>query len=685
MPLKRWIWPGETKQADELAAAGIQPLTARVLASRGIGSPNEARRFLSTEGELHDPFLMKGMEQAVALIEGALQEGKLIVIYGDYDCDGITSTVLLYRYLEEQGANVGYYIPDREEEGYGLNMEACETLHQNGAELVITVDNGISAAAEIDRLHELGIKVVVTDHHQPPEILPAADALIDPHCEDSGYPFRELCGVGVAFKLVCALEGDIEGVDTLARYADLAAIGTIADVVPLCGENRIIARAGLQKMEESENPGICALLAAAGLAEKALGAESVSFGLAPRLNAASRMGNCDDSVALMLCDDPQQAAVLAERVDAANRERKQLEGAIMADIARQVEEDPSLLRYRVLVLAGEGWHHGIVGIAASRMVERYGKPCLLIGTQGEEARGSARSVPGFSVIDAITRCKDCLIKFGGHPLAAGFSLKTSDVGRLRAALERAAAGMAPDMPIPQLPLDAALHPRELDIATIEQLSALEPFGAGNELPLFLLPGARIEEINAIGEGKHLKLRLRFGERSHYAVYFGMTVGRFPYRVGEAVDVAANLSVSEYLGQKRLSIKIRDLRPQGFDQEEYFADYCCCERLSRGEELTPEQAGRITPVREELALVYRAVQKRSGLPADGDQFYLSCCRGRLGCGKTRVALDVLLEAGLIASRDGQLQILPAEGKKDLMSTKILSRLHSVLSGNAVGIQ
>ncbi len=454
MPLKRWIWPGETKQADELAAAGIQPLTARVLASRGIGSPNEARRFLSTEGELHDPFLMKGMEQAVALIEGALQEGKLIVIYGDYDCDGITSTVLLYRYLEEQGANVGYYIPDREDEGYGLNMEACETLHQNGAELVITVDNGISAAAEIDRLHELGIKVVVTDHHQPPEILPAADALIDPHCEDSGYPFRELCGVGVAFKLVCALEGDIEGVDTLARYADLAAIGTIADVVPLCGENRIIARAGLQKMEESENPGICALLAAAGLAEKALGAESVSFGLAPRLNAASRMGNCDDSVALMLCDDPQQAAVLAERVDAANRERKQLEGAIMADIARQVEEDPSLLRYRVLVLAGEGWHHGIVGIAASRMVERYGKPCLLIGTQGEEARGSARSVPGFSVIDAITRCKDCLIKFGGHPLAAGFSLKTSDVGRLRAALERAAAGMAPDMPIPQLPLDA---------------------------------------------------------------------------------------------------------------------------------------------------------------------------------------------------------------------------------------
>lgn len=675
--MKYWELPEvSSEQAQALShESGLSPLLCKVLLSRGMGNPQEAAAFLGEGWSLHDPFLMRDMEKAVSLIEEAMAEGELIVIYGDYDCDGITSTVLLYRYLEERGARVAYYIPDREDEGYGLNLEACDALKNSGAGLVVTVDNGISASAEVDYLRKLGVTVVVTDHHQPHGELPAADAVLNPHREDCGYPFPDLAGVGVAFKLVCALEGDCEGVETLARYGDLVATGTVADVVPLKGENRIIVREGLRCLEETENPGLRALLEQAGIQEKPYTASSVAFGLAPRLNAASRMGSCEKSVDLMLCDDEAEAKRLAGEVDAANRERKSLEGGIMEDITRQIAEDPSLLKDRVLVLSGEGWHRGVIGIVASRVVERYGRPCLLVSTVGEEARASGRSVPGFSIIEAIHACAPLLQKYGGHTLAAGLSLRSADVPSLRRELNRWAAEHFAQMPVLALHLDAVLTAGELDILKLEELSRLEPFGAENGVPLFLLAGARIEEITSVGEGKHLRMKFSLGGRSLFAVYFGMTTGSFPYRAGELVDLAAQVEVSSYGGQKRISIKIKDIHPAGFNQERYFWDVQLCQRIEREEPISGEQAAEMVPSRDQVAWVYRTIRRERALPFDVEYLYLSQCREKLSFAQTQVALQVLLEAGLIGIQEGSLGILPAEQKVNLEETRLLCRLRA----------
>lgn len=678
--MKRWVLPENAnsslcnENARELArACGASELCCKILLARGIRTPQEALSFLGGGETLHDPFLLRDMEQAVAAIEQAMQDGRLIVIYGDYDCDGITSTVLLYRYFEEQGARVAYYIPDREDEGYGLNRGACDTLKASGAGLIVTVDNGVTAFDEIDYLHSLGIPVVVTDHHQPRGALPKAQAVVNPHRADDDYPFADLSGVGVAFKLVCALEGDTEGLDTLERYADLIGIGTIADVVPLTGENRTIVRAGLKKLEESDNCGLRALLTAAGLNGGGLRAESVSFGLAPRLNAASRMGQCDKSVELMLCDDDQAAAQIAREIDGYNHARKALEDQIKEDIAAQLAADPSLARDRVIVLAGEGWHRGVIGIVASRVMERYGRPCLLISTQGDDARGSARSVPGFSIIDAVCACAPLLTKFGGHTLAAGFSLRSQNIGAFRRALNEEAARTHPDMPVPPLKLTAVLSPDEVDLRAAASLDALEPFGTQNESPVLLIPNARIEEVCAIGEGKHLRVKFTFGGRLQSAVYFRMTPERFLLGPGETGDLAVSLSVSEFKGTPRLSIRIQDARPCGFAEEDYFADQLVCERLMRGEPVAPEEALRLMPSRDQMALLYRAVRARGEVEADPDVLTLRVGRGALTYAQMRIAAQALIEARLVSQTQGRLRLLPAQGKVRLEETAILSSL------------
>ncbi|MCI8442930.1 MAG: single-stranded-DNA-specific exonuclease RecJ [Provencibacterium sp.] len=674
MPLKRWVGPQIAGDAAALAAAcGCGELTARILCARGITAAEKAKSFLQPGEELHDPFMMADMDKAVFAIEQAMDAGRLIVIYGDYDCDGITSTVLLYRYLEERGAQVAYYIPDREEEGYGLNREACHTLYENGAGLVITVDNGVTAFEEIAYLKQLGIPAVVTDHHQPQEMLPDALAVINPHREGCPYPFKELSGVGVTFKLVCALEGDSEGGDTLARWADLVCIGTIADVVSLTGENRAIAAAGLRMLSESENPGILALLAAAGLSGKPLQAQSVSFGLAPRLNAASRMGCCEKSVNLMLCDDPAEAARLAAEIDGANTRRKALENEILAAIRMQLAENPALLQDRVLLLWGEGWHRGVIGIAAARLVERYGKPVLLFGTEGGKAQGSARSIPGFSIIEALRSAGELMEKLGGHPMAAGMTLREELLPELRRRLNAFAQERYPDMPVPCLRLDAVLSPQELDIRQIGELERLEPFGADNEPPILLLPSVRLTGIEAIGGGKHLRIRFLFGGRSYAAVWFNRTPVHFPYAAGELLDLAANIALEEYAGQQRLSIKVRDARPHAFEQEAYFSDLSCCLRLQRGEKLSPGEAWRMIPQREQLAQLYRAIRSGGPLPDEAEEVFLHFYGSGFGFAQTQAALSALSEAGLVGSREGLLQVLPAQGKADLEKTRAIGIL------------
>lgn len=676
MPLKRWIPPcaGAQDIRRLCQQMKIPPLVGKILLARGISDTQQADEFLHAPRCLYDPFLMRDMEKAVAIIEDAVQAQRLIVIYGDYDCDGITSTVLLYQCLEQMGAQVAYYIPEREE-GYGLNRAACDAMKQSGAQLCITVDNGITAFEEVQYLQSIGIPVVITDHHQPRETLPDAQAILNPHRADDTYPFEDLAGVGVAFKLVCALEGDCECADTLEKWGDIVCLGTVADVVPLRGENRAIVKAGLQVLERSENPGVLALLAVAGLADKPLTAESVSFGLAPRLNAASRMGCCEKSVDLLLCGEPPQAADLADEVDKANRSRKQLEGGIMQDIERQLAQSPALMEDRILVLAGEGWHHGIIGIAASRVMERFGRPCILIAIEGEQARGSARSVAGFSIIDALGACAPLLTKFGGHTMAAGFSLLPQDISRLRREINDYAASACPVMPAPALRLDALLEAQELDVQALRHLSDLEPFGAENELPLFLIQNVRLDEITPIGDGRHLRLRVNAGGRSVQAVYFGMTPGRFPFSVGDKLDIAANVSVDAYQGQERVSVKVRDIRPAGFAQDDYFSDLSRVSRFWRGEEIGAGDARALIPDRGQIALLYRTI--RTGVQTDDPDFFFLRFQGKgISCARAHVALRVLREAGLVDSKDGRFAVLPAAQKADLEKTAVMARLRGL---------
>lgn len=675
MPLRRWVFAGDRSGAAAPGniAAPTAALPQRILTARGLGE-SERAAFLAGEEELCDPFLMRDMEKAVLLVERVMEAGQLIAVYGDYDCDGITATALLYRYLEERGAKVAYYIPDRVDEGYGLNREACRALYQSGVSLVITVDNGISAYEEITYLRELGIAVLLTDHHQPPERLPDADALLNPHCEEN-YPFSELSGVGVALKLVCALEGDMDCRETLARYGDLCCVGTVADVVPLTGENRTIVRQGLACLQQSENVGLCALLAAAGLADKTLDSSSISYGLAPRINAASRMGQCEKSVELMLCDDPLIAAQLAGEIEECNLARKACEADIMKDAQRQLESTPALTQGRLIVLCGKGWHHGVIGITAARLCERYGKPCLLLALVGDEARGSARSIEGFSMIQAIRACAPLLTKFGGHTLAAGCTLPADKVEEFRAALETFAEQHCQEMPERTLQIDARLFPQELDLAAARSLSVLEPFGAHNETPTLLLADAVLEEITAMGEGRHLRLRLKAGGHSHSAVYFNQTPRQFPFAPGACLDAALTLSVSKYQGQERLSLKICDLRPAGFLQDDYFAAQNALARFLKGETIDQEAAASLTPTRDELAVLYRNI-RASSLPDDGDSLCLRLFAQGLSPGKVALGLLVLKDAGLVNAQDGTLRVLPAAQKVDLLQTAPMQRLKAL---------
>lgn len=430
--MKKWKLlpqnPGKSKHIEE--ELGIPHIVSDILVARGIDTPSKVKDYISVDVPFTDPMSYADMDKAVERINEALDEGQRICVYGDYDCDGMTATVLLYDYLISVGCDAWYYIPDREHEGYGLNKDAIDFISSKETDLIVTVDNGVSAINEIDYAGFLGIDVVVTDHHAPRDTLPDAVAVVDPHRTDSKGEYRDLAGVGVAFKLVCALEND-NGWEMMDRYADLVCIGTVADIVPLTGENRILVRHGLSILPETSNLGLMAMLEAAGFTDKKMTAETVAFGIAPKLNSAARLGSAYTVTELLTTDNEERAQELAELLCENNRQRQDLENEIMADIDKLYAEKAPILSDRVVVIDGEGWHHGVIGIVSSKVVERTGKPCIIISSDGEEARGSARSIEGFSMIDAVSWSADCLTRFGGHPFAAGMSLESARIDEFR--------------------------------------------------------------------------------------------------------------------------------------------------------------------------------------------------------------------------------------------------------------
>ncbi len=678
--MKRWELAAPSLETVSLFCEnGFSPLTAYLSAVKGMEDLEEARRFLEGEEDLSDPFLLLDMDKAVKRIQKAIEEGERICIYGDYDCDGITATALLYIHLQNIGADVFFYIPDRDQEGYGMNLRAVDAIAGRGASLIITVDNGISAIDEIAYAIRSGLDVVVTDHHQPREPLPVCTAVVNPHRKDQKMVFRDLAGVGIAFKLVCALEQD-DGKEMLEYYADLVALGTIADVVPLLGENRYMVRQGLKSLRHTQNMGLEALLSASGLGEKELDARSVGFILAPRINAAGRLGQAAKALALLLSEEEESAASLAEELCSYNQKRQTLEAAILKDVAVFIGKNPSLLHQRVLLIAGKGWHPGVIGVVCARVVEKFGKPCILFCEEDGKLRGSGRSVDGFDLIGCISRCHALLEQYGGHPAAAGLTLKAEYYQEFCIQIQQAAARIAKYMPAPVLHLDKSVAVQEVTVPVLKTLKKLGPFGSCNDLPVFLYERCRIEGIYMMGAGKHLRLRLNQDGQSFYAVYFHMPPENFYYQVGETVDIAANCEINLYQNKEQLSIKIKDIRLSGFCQDRYFTGREQYDRFKRSEPFLEDSVSASIPDRASLGHLYQRMRNHGPFYGDYSSLFMHFGTKKENYCCFRLGIEILIEQGLLLVRRERkgfsFSIIEVEQKVDLEQSPLMQKLHLI---------
>ena len=675
MNVKLWdLAPLNKEAAVNLAKdCGVPPLLAALLMVRGGSTKEQVSRLLG-QGELSDPYLMKDMDRAVERIRRALADYEKIAIYGDYDADGVTATAILYTYLREKKASVSFYIPQRDGEGYGMNISAVDTLAREGVELIITVDNGISANQEIAYAKSLGIDVVVTDHHQPHENIPQAAAVVDAHQLDDQSPFRELSGAGVALKLLIALEnGDAQGV--LSRYADLAAVGTVGDSVPLLGENRLIVLAGLEQINRRQRPGLDAILDLNG--DKA-SSTKLAFSAVPCINATGRMGAPQRAVRLLTYEDSRNALALAEELRGDNQRRKRVEAELTAQACQMVEENPRLAASRILVVTGENWHHGVVGIVAARLTERYGKPCFVLSCEGDSARGSGRSVEGFSLFQAVSACKDLLERYGGHPMAAGVTLPVQNIPEFTQRLNRFAQLNCPEMPALTLHLDCTLKPAAISLQTLSALEPLEPFGAGNAQPLFAIDHVELKGVRPVGSaGLHCRLLCQRDGHSFSCVLFGVGPGGFPYPPGTKIDLAVNLQKNTYRGESSVEILVRDVKLSGLDQKACLSSLRVYEKFLRQEPLSRQEAEELSPTRDHLAALYKLLPPKPG-PVLGAELLLSALAPQgFTLGRLLFSLDLLVQAGLAQSRlQGNLISacrVPVRQKMDILASPMLARL------------
>ena len=658
---------------------GLPAIIAMLLQTRGIKTREEIEDFLNNESEIASPFEIKDMDKAADRVQRAIESGEMICVYGDYDADGVTSTALLYSYLETVGANVIYYIPSRESEGYGMNIGAVDTLAEKGVELIITVDNGIAANREIAHAKELGIDTVVTDHHMPIDELPNACAVVDLHRPDCPSKFKQLSGVGVAFKLIMALEGEFCDVDMLLdNYADLLSIGTIGDIVELKGENRVFVKRGLQSIINSDRPGIAALIENSGLTGKPLTAGKVSFTLVPRINAVGRLGLSGKSVELLLTEDYEEAQQIAQAMGDDNAERRQIETEILQKIDIEIQQNPSLVLDKIIVIDGENWHQGVIGIVASRVKEAYGKPAIIISRDGDNAKASGRSVEGFALCDAVAECSDLLTHFGGHPMAVGLSLASENIELFRKRINEYANSIG-SMPFDALNIDFKLNPAGVTLDIAEEIRELQPFGSGNPTPVFGLYNMKINSIIPLSNNKHLKLIISRADTTLTAMMFFTSTDGFPYKKGDTVDLAVALDVNEYNGNKSVSIIVKDIKASADDTEEILKSQRVFEDFCRSNPLTAEQLGSIVPTREDFAVVYRFLKSNGGYGFDTSTLVYKL-GNKLPMGKIRVILEAMNELGLITIREGMFSnsigVNQVSGKVSLESADIIKRLSEV---------
>jgi len=679
--LKYGIWnigSGDPARQRELCAAGYSPLTAAVLCSRGYSTAADANTYLATDCPLHDPMALNDMDKAVARVNRALENRERIAVFGDYDVDGITATCLLTDFLRSLGGDVTPYIPARIEEGYGLNEIALNTLQQDGIRLIITVDCGITADREAALCRSLGIDLVITDHHECKDTLPDAVAVVNPHRRDCTYPHTLLAGVGVAFKLAAAVAGDQDAV--LQRYCDLVCLGTVADVMPLQGENRTMVCMGLSKLTKAPSLGIRALMAECGSQNQPVTASLIGYTLAPRVNAAGRMGQVDVALELFLTSDPERAAELAAQLCKMNRHRQSVELEIYKDAAaRLAQEEPE-----VIVLAGEDWHQGVVGIVASRLAEEFRCPTFLICMDGDKGKASSRSYGGFNLFGALESLSPLLESYGGHELAAGFTIQRENIDQFRQEITRLArAFRLSDSCRTALEIDCEVSPELLTIKNVDALDELEPSGSGCPRPVFYMGRARVDSLSAVGGGKHMRLRLCKNDRSFGGIFFSTTAMAAGVAEGDLIDIAFQPQINEFRGNRSVQLNLVDLRQDAATRQRQEQDDEIYDRLQKQLPLENALRQEAIPRRQEFVALWKY------LTANAEEGFLrdSCdCLSKKAARtagmpwsllRTRICLDVFRELGLLELQQHgrllEITLHSSGAKVDLESSRILAAL------------
>ena len=663
---------------NKLVAAGYAPLVAMVLASRGLCDPQKAKGCLSCDGPLPDPYRMRDMDLAAGRLGLAISRGEKIAVFGDYDVDGITATCLLTDFVRSLGGNCVPYIPGRLEEGYGLNPIAIHQLHSEGVKLIVTVDCGITAVEEAKLCASLGIDLVITDHHECKKELPQAIAVVDTHRIDCAYPHKELSGVGVAFKLASAICGSQEQV--LEKYADMVCLGTVADVMPLQEENRVFVARGLEALKNTKRPGIQALINCAGCDKNELTATSVSYTLAPRINAAGRMGKIDLALNLLLTEDPEEAAQLAEALCDLNKERQAVEAEIYAQAVEMLPKDhiPD-----AIVLADETWHQGVVGIVSSRIAEEYCCPTFLICLDGEHGKASSRSYGGFNLFAALTQLAPLLESYGGHELAAGFTIKRENIPAFREQVSALARSFYKDDGVRTvLETDCVVKPELLTVANIASLSQLEPCGNGCNKPLLVVEGLTVEKISQVGGGRHMRLRLREGWHTLQGIWFSANAQTASICEGDLVDVAFLPQINDFRGERTPQLNVVDIRPHCTAQcSMETAGYSALHK----DTLKPAEAAALLPDRAVLGMVWRYLQncQQSRIQEEPGCLCRKIVRWSeqpMSLEMLMVCLDIFADVGLLqlhrVHKNITIQLIPTDRKADLQQSATMQKLQAL---------
>ena len=717
---KKWILKGSTDASSRAEKAriatelGINPIVADLLYTRGYTTPEAAKNFLYMENEmLCNPFDMKDMDKAVERVKKAIDSHERITIYGDYDVDGVTSVCTLYLYLKSKGADVGYYIPNRAGEGYGVSVGAIDALKESGTKLIITVDTGITAIDEVKYAKEIGVDFLVTDHHECRTDLPEASAVVNPHRPDCGYPFKELAGVGVVFKFISAYEERACGYSRLeaashifSSYADLVAIGTIADVMPIKCENRIIVSYGLKMIENTNRLGLIALIDAAS--SKVDSAKNdrrkkrtkittgyIGYTLAPRINAAGRIRSAERAVELFLSKDPKEAGMIAEELCLANKERQAEENKIIQEAYAKIERE-NMENDSVIVLDADGWHHGVIGIVASRITEKHSRPTILVSFEPSEegisdddvGKGSGRSIKGLNLVDALCHCSELLVKFGGHELAAGLSVTRGNLSAFRRMInEYARENLDEDAMIPTVEADCEVSLASVNITLAEDLQILEPYGVGNPIPNFVMYGVNVNEIVAVSEGKHTRLSIGEGKHTLSAMYFSNSPASLGFYNGDKVDILFNIDINEWMGRRSVQLIVKDVKPSSIQGKLDDAERERFNEIWNGAHFSKEED--VLPTREDFASVYRYLvnsvrTSNSTLSHKDIVFALAHSRdGRpINYIKLKIIIKVFQELNLIGIEESEPEIYRfsihySSSKSDLEKSCLLKRIRSQL--------